>query len=88
MARLLLVDKQFQRALDACDAALRIDPDDPEVHRWRDWVRFSSFHAPKRRSRHAMPTFARDVHRPMFSGCVGSPRPGAMTSSVRSKTIR
>ena len=35
MARLLLVDKKFQRALDACDAALRIDPDDPEVHRWR-----------------------------------------------------
>jgi eukaryotic-like serine/threonine-protein kinase len=35
MARLLLVDKQFQRALDACDLALQIDPDDPEVHRWR-----------------------------------------------------
>ncbi len=33
--RLLLVDKQFQRALDACDRALTIDPDNPEVHRWR-----------------------------------------------------
>jgi eukaryotic-like serine/threonine-protein kinase len=35
MGRLLLLDKQFQRALEACDRALKIDPDDPEVHRWR-----------------------------------------------------
>jgi tetratricopeptide (TPR) repeat protein len=33
--RVLLLDRQFQRALDACDAALRIDPKDAGVHRWR-----------------------------------------------------
>jgi eukaryotic-like serine/threonine-protein kinase len=33
--RLLLIERQFQQALDACDAALRIDPDDAEVHRYR-----------------------------------------------------
>ena len=33
--RVLLLDKQFQQALDACDAALRIDPKDGEVHRYR-----------------------------------------------------
>ena len=33
--RVLLLDKQFQQALDACDAALRIDPKDAEVHRYR-----------------------------------------------------
>ena len=33
--RLLLLDKQFQQALDACDAAVRIDPKDAEVHRYR-----------------------------------------------------
>jgi eukaryotic-like serine/threonine-protein kinase len=33
--RLLLLDRQFQQALDACDAALRIDPKDAEVHRYR-----------------------------------------------------
>ncbi len=33
--RLLLLDKQVQQALEACDRALEIDPDDPEAHRWR-----------------------------------------------------
>ena len=33
--RVLLLDKQFQQALDACDAAARIDPKDAEVHRYR-----------------------------------------------------
>jgi eukaryotic-like serine/threonine-protein kinase len=33
--RVLLVDKQFQKALDACDAALRIDPKSGEFHRYR-----------------------------------------------------
>ena len=33
--RVLLLDKQYLQALDACDAAVRIDPKDPEVHRYR-----------------------------------------------------
>ena len=33
--RVLLLDKQYQQALDACDAAVRIDPKDAEVHRCR-----------------------------------------------------
>ena len=33
--RVLLLDKHFQQALDACDAALRIEPKDNEVHRYR-----------------------------------------------------
>jgi eukaryotic-like serine/threonine-protein kinase len=33
--RVLLIDKQFAKALDACDAALRIDPNDGEGHRYR-----------------------------------------------------
>ena len=33
--RVLLVDRQFQRALDACEAALAIDPKDAAVHRYR-----------------------------------------------------
>jgi serine/threonine protein kinase/lipoprotein NlpI len=33
--RVLLLDKQYQRALDACDAALRIDPKDADAHRSR-----------------------------------------------------
>ena len=33
--RVLLLDKQYQQALDACDAAVRIDPKDAEVHRYR-----------------------------------------------------
>jgi eukaryotic-like serine/threonine-protein kinase len=33
--RVLLLDKQYQRALDACDAAVRIAPKDTEVQRYR-----------------------------------------------------
>ena len=33
--RVLVLDKQFRQALDACDAALAIDPTDAESHRWR-----------------------------------------------------
>ena len=33
--RVLLIDKQFARALDACDAALRIDPNDGQVQCYR-----------------------------------------------------
>jgi serine/threonine protein kinase/tetratricopeptide (TPR) repeat protein len=33
--RVLLLDKQFRQALDACDAALRIDPAVALSHRWR-----------------------------------------------------
>jgi tetratricopeptide (TPR) repeat protein len=33
--RVLLLDRQYQQALDACDAALRIDPEDADAHRSR-----------------------------------------------------
>jgi eukaryotic-like serine/threonine-protein kinase len=35
IGRLLLLQKQFQEALDACDASLRIDPDEADVNRCR-----------------------------------------------------
>jgi tetratricopeptide (TPR) repeat protein len=35
MGRVLLTNREFQSALDACEAALRIDPRDRDVHRWR-----------------------------------------------------
>jgi len=33
--RVLLEDKQYEQALDACEKALRIDPNDALSHRWR-----------------------------------------------------
>lgn len=35
IGRLLVLQKKFQEALDACDASLRIDSNKAEVHRWR-----------------------------------------------------
>jgi tetratricopeptide (TPR) repeat protein len=33
--RVMILDKQFEPAVEACDQALRISPDNPEYHRWR-----------------------------------------------------
>ncbi len=35
MGRVLLLDKHFQQAVDACDASLRINPDNAQVHRFK-----------------------------------------------------
>ncbi len=33
--RILLLDKQYPQALAACDAALNVNPGDPDAHHWR-----------------------------------------------------
>jgi tetratricopeptide (TPR) repeat protein len=33
--RLMILDKQFEPAVEACELALRISPDETEAHRWR-----------------------------------------------------
>ncbi len=33
--RVLILDKQFPQALAVCDAALKVNPDDPDAHHWR-----------------------------------------------------
>ena len=34
-AQILLLDERYPEALDACDAALKSNPDDPDAHHWR-----------------------------------------------------
>ena len=87
MGRLLLLDKQFQRALEACDAGAR---DRSRRPRGPPLARRCSPRAlaRERRDRGVRRLPARAVRRPTFSGCAGSPRPSAMTSPARSMTTR